>query len=263
MSGETMRPHEEMLDLVAVYALGALPAAEARSVSEHIVFCDECRTEYEALRPVADALGYAAEEPVDQLRSARMKSKLLARVRPAVRAEPARDGGAAARKRTPLWPAYFVAAAAVVIALLNVVTTLDMRSQLAGATDRVAQLQLQYESAVRTQARDREMIADIVAADGKHLPVPGGEVVARRGHLYMAMDQLAAPPAGRVYQAWTLARGASAMKPSVTFVPNKSGVAVIALPEPATNLSAVAVSVEPTGGSLQPTTKPLFVRTLE
>jgi anti-sigma-K factor RskA len=53
------------------------------------------------------------------------------------------------------------------------------------------------------------------------------------------------------------------MTPSITFVPNKTGLAVIALPDSATNLVAVAVSVEPDGGSAQPTTKPLFVRTLE
>lgn len=167
------------------------------------------------------------------------------------------------RRRTPLWPAYLVAAAAIVIALMNVVTTLDLRSELAASNDRVAQLEQQNEAELRTQARDREMIADLVAADSKHLPVPGGEVIARKGRLYMAMDQLAAPPPGHVYQAWTLARDAKTMTPSVTFVPNKNGVAVIALPESATNLVAVAVSVEPAGGSEQPTTKPLFVRTLE
>jgi anti-sigma-K factor RskA len=49
------------------------------------------------------------------------------------------------------------------------------------------------------------------------------------------------------------------MSPSVTFVPNSSGVAVVPVPTPAASVVAVAVSVEPDGGSKQPTSKPTFV----
>ncbi len=166
-------------------------------------------------------------------------------------------------RRAPLWPAYLVAAAAIVIALINIMTTVDLRAELASSRDRIAQLEQQNESELRTQARDREMIADLVATDSKKFAVPGGEVIARDGRLYMTMDKLPVPPAGHVYQAWTLARGAKAVVPSVTFVPDKTGVAVVALPESANDVVAVTVSVEPTGGSQQPTTKPLFVRPLE
>ena len=38
---------------------------------------------------------------------------------------------------------------------------------------------------------------------------------------------------------------------------------VVQLPEAATTLAAVAVSVEPEGGSLQPTTKPIAMVTLQ
>jgi len=253
---------DEMLELVAVYALGALPPDDARAVSEHIVLCDECRAEYRALRPVADVLGYAAEERVDDVRSARMKSGLMRRVQPGAPPRAATERRPPAR-RAPLWPAYLVAAAAIVIALINIMATVDLRAELASSRDRIAQLEAQNESGLRAEARDREMIADLVATDSKKFAVPGGEVISRDGRLYMTMDKLPVPPAGHVYQAWTLARGAKAVAPSVTFVPNKTGVAVVALPESANDVVAVAVSIEPTGGSQQPTTKPLFVRPLE
>jgi hypothetical protein len=46
------------------------------------------------------------------------------------------------------------------------------------------------------------------------------------------------------------------MTPSVTFAP-EGGVVLVRLPQSATNVAAVAVSVEPTGGSQQPTTTPI------
>jgi hypothetical protein len=256
-----VQPHDQMLELVAVYALGALSQHDALAVSEHIALCPECRTEYDALRPVADSLGYAAEERVDDVRTARMKSKLMQRVEPvaAVRSQLA----AKPRRRALLWPAYLAAAAAIVIALINIVIAADLRAELASSHDRIAQLERQTALELRTEARDREMIADLVATDSKRFPVPGGEIIASSGRLYMTMEKLPAPPRGRVYQAWTQARGEKHVTPSVTFVPNRAGVAVVALPVPAKNVVAVAVSVEPVGGSQQPTTKPVFVRALE
>jgi hypothetical protein len=252
--------HDDLLDLVAVYALGALPPAEALAVSEHLALCAQCRAEYAALRPAADAVAYAAEAPVDELAAARVKAALLRRVRAGARAAVPAERP---RRTAPVWPAYLVAAAAIVIALINVLTTAGLRAELAGAHEQAVALQQRNDALLRTEARDREMVADLVSADGKHFAVPGGEVIARGGRLYVAMDRLPQAPPGHVYQAWTLAKSAKTMTPSITFVPNKTGLAVIALPDSATNLVAVAVSVEPDGGSAQPTTKPLFVRTLE
>jgi anti-sigma-K factor RskA len=65
-----------------------------------------------------------------------------------------------------------------------------------------------------------------------------------------------------VYQAWTLAPGAKTVSPSLTFVPDRNGFVVVSLPQSVGDVSAVAVSVEPTGGSKAPTTKPLFVQPL-
>jgi anti-sigma-K factor RskA len=49
------------------------------------------------------------------------------------------------------------------------------------------------------------------------------------------------------------------MAPSLTFEPGDNGEAILRLPESADAVTAVAVSVEPAGGSKQPTSKPVAV----
>ena len=119
---------ESMLDAVAVYALGALPDAEAREVAAHIADCAECAREYSELRGVANLAGYGAETAENQptqLQSARMKNAILREIRgespkssataPAAAAAPA---AMLARPRAP-WLAYLAAAACLAVAFLS------------------------------------------------------------------------------------------------------------------------------------------------
>jgi anti-sigma-K factor RskA len=106
---------------------------------------------------------------------------------------------------------------------------------------------------------ERTTVADLMAADAKHYAAGNGEIVARGGRLYVTMHAMAEPPRGHVYQVWTLPKGSKTMMPSSTFVPDAHGVAVVALPADARATSAVAISVEPDGGSRHPTTKPIVV----
>jgi anti-sigma-K factor RskA len=154
------------------------------------------------------------------------------------------------------------AAAAVLIALVSTIQNFSLRSDIAAVNRHAAQLQSQVAEDATLQRRDREMVADIVAPDAQHFTVSSGEVIRHGGHVYFALSALPALPKGKVYQAWTLAKGAKNVAPSVTFVPAAGGVAIVALPENAADIAAVAVSVEPEGGSKTPTTKPTFVRPL-
>ena len=45
------QPYHDMLDDVALYALGTLPAADAQRVRDHIATCAECRAEYAGAGP--------------------------------------------------------------------------------------------------------------------------------------------------------------------------------------------------------------------
>jgi anti-sigma-K factor RskA len=250
---------EELLDLVASYALGVLPAAHCSQVAALILSDAGARREYDELRATANLIGLSAEEPVDSARAARMKERLMASVRND--AQPRRAAGSATRT-SAMWGTILAAAAAVVFALVSVIQNFGLRSDLHEAQQRVATLQSRMDADRRTVARDRRMLTDLTAGDAKRYEVAYGTVVMRGAHVYLALASLPPLPRGKVYQAWTLARGAEKVAPSVTFSPSQTGITLVPIPEDAGNMAAVAVSVEPEGGSRQPTTKPAFVQPL-
>ncbi len=264
----------EMLELVALYALGVLPndapagAPEcAARVAAFIERDAEARREYEQLRAAADAIALTADEPVDSARSARMRERLMARVRA--------DAGATVtplqRRRPALYPAWIwgsglVAAAAVLISVVTVSQDIVLRGNLATAQRRTNSQQAQL-AALQTQLLQRERVTrqeltDLLSPDAKRYDVPAGSVVEHGDRLYFVLAKLPSPPRGRVYQAWTAPKGSSTMAPSVTFTPDADGLAIVALPVDAAKVGTVAVSVEPEGGSKAPTTTPTFVRPL-
>jgi anti-sigma-K factor RskA len=249
---------EALLDLVAAYALGVLPAAEHAHVAAAILADPEARREYDQLRATANLIGLSAEEPVDSARSARMKERLLAAVR--ADAAPRRSAAPSGVRSSALFGVTLAAAAAVAFALISVIQNFGLRSDLHDAQRRLVALQAGAAADRRTVERDRRMLADLAAGDAKRYDVPYGSVVTRGAHVYLALATLPPLPRGKVYQAWTLARGSTTMTPSVTFAPNADGTTLVPLGADARSTAAVAVSVEPEGGSRQPTTTPTFVQ---
>ena len=239
-----MTTHDEVLDNVAAYALGLLPPDEAAQVARHINTCDECRREYDLLRPSVTAVAYSAEASESAASGAAVASPLLkARIMRHVRAQAAPRRVMAPRA----WPAY-LAAACLAFALIVGWQNISLNRQIARERAQAAQ--------------QAQMLADLTAPDAKRMPFHHGEVLMHGPRLYIAMHDMPMPPRGKVYQAWTLTKGAKKVAPSMTFMPGNNGMTVVRLPEAATALAAVAVSVEPEGGSQQPTSKPIAVVTL-
>ncbi len=247
-----MNRHDDMLDTIAVYALGTVPAQEAERVRAHLGSCAECQSEYAFLRPVVTSLALSAEREPGAL----LKARIMKAIRPTTHVS--------GRNRiSPIvWPAYLVAAACLALALLTTISNLGLRNDLAQIRRSATESEHRVASQSRTLASERLMLTDLMAKDAKRYPVVGGEVIRRGDRLYLAMRSMPPLPKGHVYQAWTLPRGGKAMAPSLTFSPDPSGVAVISLPERGSTLAAVAVSIEPEGGSAAPTTKPQFVQKL-
>lgn len=198
-----MSAHDEMLDNVAAYALGALDGDEARVVSLHLHTCVECQAEYDALRPVVTAVGNAVG--AEMAPSPLLKARIMREVR-AREARPVRSFA---------WLAYTIAAACLLLAI-------------------------SLGSIVMQQ---RQTISTLASAN----------------RIYVVAHGLPALPAGRVYQMWTLAKGATKVAPSVTFVPDNAGNALVSIPADPATTAETAISVEPVGGSKQPTTKPIAV----
>lgn len=258
-----MNAHETMLDDVAVYALGSLPADEAENVRAHIAACDECREEYAQLRPAAGAVAFAAEACPDQEHGAVVASPLLkTRIMQQIRRDvpqPKANVGEMRAVRPIVWPAYAVAAACLIIALVTGIMNISLNDQVRQTHTELAQIDTQNHRLLQELARQRLALADLVSPDSQRYGVDHGQVVRHGKRLYLAMEALPPPPKGKVYQAWTLRSGAARMSPSVTFVPDAGGVAMVPIPVDASSVAAVAVSIEPDGGSKQPTSTPTFV----
>ena len=253
-----MQHDDELLDSVAALALGILPPDEARKLRLRIALDERLSVEYRELRQAADLVGYAAEaEPadLDELRAARMKARVMGAVRAQAPVQ---------APRTPLlvWPAWAAAAAALVFALISTLQGVALRTDLRSAKEHAAQLETRINAETKLAADQREELADLYAPDSRHFPVTGGEVVQRGNRIYIAMRQLPKVPRGKVYQVWTLAQGAKSVAPSVTFSPDQTGSAIVALPRLSERLAAVAISIEPEGGSKAPTSTPTFIRKL-
>jgi Anti-sigma-K factor rskA len=267
-----MMHDDELLDSIAVLALGAMPAAEAEALRTHVESCEECMAEYRALRGAADAVGYDAEAgpaELDEVRSARMRANLMRTIRQdaAPSAMPARAASGLPRRQP--WVAYLAIAASLIVALLSAVNNVALRSQHGLDQERIVTLQrsldAQAKSAndLRNRLNDSDArLAALLSPSGKHFPIAQGQVIESGGRIFLALHSLSALAPNKVYQAWTLAKGAKTVAPSVTFRAGGDGTALIELPESAGNLAAVALSVEPAGGSRQPTSKPSFVRKL-
>ena len=252
---------DQLLELVAAYALGVLPATEQGLVAALLLTDDEARREYDDLRSTANFIGLAAEEPVDSARASRMKERLMATVRADAAARPRRAPATGVRA-SATWGTGLAAAAAVVFALVSVIQNFSLRSDLHESQVRVAALQSGVDAERRRVALDRRMLTDLTAGDAKRYAVNYGTVVKRGTNVYLALAALPSLPRGKVYQAWTLPKGGKAMVPSVTFSPSSNGVTLVPIPDKTGSATIVAVSVEPEGGSRQPTTKPTFVQPL-
>jgi anti-sigma factor RsiW len=245
---------------IATFALGALPANEATEVAAHILSCAVCRAEYDDLSGVVSLVGFSGESTptqLDELTAARMKSRVMSAVRTDAGAKVVPPSRVATRQANP-WFAYGLAAAAVVFAVFSSLDDASLRSRVADQSQTIAMLQTQNADATVLERR----LALAAAPGSKRFPVANGEVIESNGHVLIALSGFPAAPSGKVYQAWTLARGAKAVAPSVTFTTDATGHALVELPDSRANLVAVAVSAEPPGGSKAPTSKPNFIRTL-
>lgn len=241
--------------LSGAYALDALEPAEAAAFEEHLESCATCREEVRSLREAAGALALDADEaPPASLRSSVLAG--ISQVRPlppvgepAVEAEPEQpvDEVAAARARRGRMRSPWLVGAAAALALVA-----------GGAVVRSVQLSNQLES---VSAQAAEVTAVLTAPDATTTTASittGGRAAvvssASLGTSVLVTDGLAPAPAGRTYQIWYLTESGA---DSAGFVPAGEQSAVV-LQGDLGAATGVGVTVEPAGGSSDPTTTPIL-----
>jgi hypothetical protein len=161
-------------------------------------------------------------------------------------------------KHAAVWPAYLVAAVCFAIALISSIANISLLGQVKLQQRELATLSERSRALARTLADERTALFDMLDSRTKHYTVGNGEVVTRGGRIDLALHAMPEPPRGHVYQVWTRPVGSAKLSPSPTFLPDARGVALVIVPADARTTSEVAVTLEPEGGSKEPTTKPLI-----
>ncbi|GGR78416.1 hypothetical protein GCM10010269_17030 [Streptomyces humidus] len=256
----------DLHSLAAPYALDALDADERRRFERHLSGCDRCAAEVRAMTEDAVRLAWSTAAPPP----AAMRERVLA----AVQRTPQETSRAPVRDRSPQLPPHvwgtqppprrshaprarrplFVPLATATAAAALVVASL-FAVQAGRAQDRLA--------AERAQARE---IAHVLAAPdaraGNGKAAEGGNIgviaSASEGQAIVTLSGYDALPAGRVHQLWLMRPDAQPR--SLGLLAGDTPLVATGLDKAATSL---AVTVEPAGGSRQPTTQPVVQLTLK
>jgi anti-sigma-K factor RskA len=218
--------------LSGAYAVDALDDLERSQFEQHLAACAECHAEVASLRETSALLAEAdAETPPASLREGVLSG--ISQVRPLPPLQPDRTGLATARPVRRILPQLLAAAAAVVLLAAGAVLWHPWQHGHTTAADRI----LHAPDAVRVTEK-------IPGSSGKLILVRSASL----GRAVMIGDHVPEAPAGKTYQLWLQQPGQPMVSAGLMSDPARPTV----LTGDAGTASAAAVSVEPAGGSDQP-----------
>lgn len=232
---------------VGAYVLHALPAAEEVAFEKHLASCIPCRLEAEQLSKAAVGLG-AAETSAP---SADLRRRVLDQIT-TVRQVPS-DAFASRSRRRRQGGVKLALAASVAAALALGGVAWWQSSEAETAREQSAQDHAEYQQLADVlTAPDATISTNELARGGT------ASVVASRAQGRSAFFGSGLPPltGDRVYQLWYTESGQ--YRPA-GLLSTAGGREVRVLDGPLGGATGVCVTVEPAGGSRQPTTHPLGV----
>ena len=237
MAGLSEQTHVQ--DLLPAYSIGSLEAGDMSRVEEHLLSCLICRDEARAFQVVAEQLSLAAPLAIP---SADLKDKLMRRVY----STRAREQVPARRSSRPLWerllPAWGLASLCLIIALAGSTLVLWQR---------VNNLEFRSAGGMRAVPLSPPDISSnatgfvLIDADGDN----GALVVDGLPHLGESQQ----------YQLWLIRDGQRTSGAVFSTDETSYGGTRIRAPLSLLEYSAVRITVEPAGGSPQPTGKQVLV----
>lgn len=236
--------------LTGAYALDALTDPERAAFERHLELCSGCAQEVHELRVTAAQLGLAtAIQPPEELKQRVMTAITTTRQLPPEVPEPAAPAQVIPlrARRWPLRAALAAAAAAVVVAGTFGVQAYDARNQLQQAQSEVAGI---------TSVLGAN---DARTASAAGLTGGTGTVVLARSQnkaVFMAAG-LPGVPADRTYQVWVIGSQGPVSAGLLQAGSDNRMRPIIA--DGLNNADKIGVTVEPAGGSKQPTTQPVML----
>jgi anti-sigma-K factor RskA len=261
--------HQELIDSAASYALDALDPGKRVAFEAHLATCAECQAEVAAYREVAGALANAAPQTVIP-HSDKLRERILREARkvrpitsaPSAAAVLASPSVQSKRRSTIPWAVAIASlAAAIVIGFVY-----------RGQRSETNALRAELAEAKATLAREDSTLAAFLGPEVHvvSLMAPDAQKPALRvfwnhtKHTFIVTAlNLAPAPSGKTYQLWALRKGQPPMSMG-TFDPNANGrtMATLAVAQPITDggfIDDCALTVEPSGGSPQPTESPRLI----
>lgn len=239
--------------LTGAYALDALDDDDRQWFEEHLAGCEPCRREVYSLRAAAVALGEAVAVPPPPSLRHRVLAEISATPQQAPAAPRAVPGlprrTAAPRPRRTRWPA--VAAAAALVLAGGGAAGAGIELVRGRQADQRAARQAERLVAIAGDPAARRVSGAVTGGGSATVFVSGSEAA-------LITTDLPALPADEVYQLWLVRPGAVV---SAGLGPGGDSAAgrwsrLLTGVRPG---DKVAISVEPTGGSAQPTTTPVTV----
>ncbi|MFF5494985.1 anti-sigma factor domain-containing protein [Streptomyces aquilus] len=235
--------------LTGAYALHALSGDEEAAFERHLAGCEACALETVELRETAARLGLAvATRPAHELRA-----QVLGRIT-AVRQQTPRVPGPTRAVRAGLragtWSRWALAACLAAVTALGG-TTVWQHQQAQDARDQ----------AHRAAQSSDEIAAVLAAPDARTraAELTGGAtgtvtVSRSRGRAVFAVSGMAAAPSGKVYQLWFDDHGT--MRSAGLMDPDRAQQTLL-MNGAVDGASGMGITVEPSGGSEQPTSAPI------
>jgi anti-sigma-K factor RskA len=220
-----MQPdHDGFRSMIAAYALGALPADEERALRAHIVTCEECMAEADGLFETSSKLALAVEPE-------ELPPGFSDRVLAAAREQRPSIAPSAPRRRFGFVPVLATAALSLAVIVLGFFL-IDTRNEL--QTDR------QVLAALLQGDEGFELTGE--GAVARLVPTASGSTLVTAG--------LGEAPDDRVYQLWLL-QGDEPVSGGI--FESEGDLSVFRSDIVLEDFTGAAVTIEPSGGSNEPT----------
>lgn len=249
--------HEAYLEMAAAQALGALDPVERASFEAHAASCAECRAALAEYADVAGLLAFAAPA-VAARDAAGLRSRILQQAAPVRAIASARSG------RRAIVPVPWLAAACLTIAVVSGVAWRKgaaradaLRTELAAARAGIA-------------ARDSTIAAFfgpevhvVSLSEPEQKPKMRVYWNHTRNLFIVTAFNVPRAPEGKTYQLWAMVKGRAPVSMG-TFDTDDTGhatqlISVDPLIVDAGHIDDCALTLEPVGGSAQPTENPRLI----
>lgn len=218
--------------LSGAYALDAVDDLERASFERHLAECEDCRTEVASLWETAALLAEsAAVSPPPSLRDSVLSGISHIRPLPPIVAPPKRAA----------WFPLLVAAALVAILGVGAAVWQPWGPSQTGSLTAAEQV---------LQAPDAQSVAIDLGDSGRATVVRSKSV----GKAVITTQGMASPPTGKVFELWLLSEDGTMRQAGL--MPDKPDQTIV-FEGDAAQATGAGITVEPMGGSEQPTTPPI------